>query len=197
MIRKTTQTPRGVSHATCGGQMTGEPWRVHGLEACDAYPASDACSHRCGTVQSQLQRVGVTERNRISKISLGLLVWSSVTSPPGRRMRRPDRQMQLEEGKTSFKGKEEDRVRNIFLALFVASGVDHWSRLSVTREEKTRENEGLSPKVSDMYPEESFWTPSDGTSLPSASISSYINGNHKNNRSHLIGLILLSNETWI
>ena len=40
-------------------------------------------------------------------------------------MRRPDQQMQLEEGKTSFKGKEEDRVMNMFLALFVASGVDH------------------------------------------------------------------------
>lgn len=63
------------------------------------YPASDACSHRCGTVQSQLQRVGVTETNRTSKISLGLVVWSSVTSPPDRRMRRPGRQMQLEEGK--------------------------------------------------------------------------------------------------
>ena len=180
--------------------MTGDPWRVHGLDACGAYPASDACSHRCGTVQLQLQRVGVTERNRISKISLGLVVWSSVTSQPGRRMRRPGRQMQLEEGKTSqyvsFKGKE-DTVMNMFLALFVAFGVDHWLRLSVMREEKTRENEGLCPKVSDIYSEESFWNPSDGTSLPSASVSLYINGNHKNNRIPSHWANMLSNETWI
>ena len=73
-----------------------------------AYLASDACSHMCGTVQSQLQKVEVTERHRTSKISHGLVVWSSVTSLPGRRTQRPDQQMQLEQEKLlsglSFKG---------------------------------------------------------------------------------------------
>lgn len=61
-----------------------------------AHLASGACSHTCGTVQSRLQRVKVTERHRASRTSHGLVVWSSVTSLPGRRKQRPDQQMQLE-----------------------------------------------------------------------------------------------------
>ena len=64
-----------------------------------AYLASDAYSHKSGTVQSQLQTTEVIERHRTSKISHDLVVRSNVTSPPGRRKQRPDQQMQLEEEK--------------------------------------------------------------------------------------------------
>lgn len=36
-----------------------------------AYLASDACSHRCGTAQSQMRGREATERHRTSKISHG------------------------------------------------------------------------------------------------------------------------------
>lgn len=69
----------------------------HGITL--AYLASDAYNHRCGTMQSQLQKVEVTERHRTSKIFHGLVLWSNVTSLPDRKTQRPDQQMQLEEEK--------------------------------------------------------------------------------------------------
>lgn len=80
------------------GKMVGETCELARYEYL-AYLASDAYSHRCGKVQSQLRGGEATERHRTSKTSHGLVARSNVTSPPGRRKQRPDQQMQLEEGK--------------------------------------------------------------------------------------------------
>lgn len=45
---------------------------------------------------------------------------------------------------------------NMFLSLLVTFGVDHRSTSSIMREKETRENEGPFPKVSNIYPENSF-----------------------------------------
>lgn len=49
----TQQIPGGVSQATCGGQMTGEPRRVHSLDASLTLPVmlvvtgAGQCNHGC------------------------------------------------------------------------------------------------------------------------------------------------------
>lgn len=106
--------------------------------------ASDAYSHMCGTAQSQMQGGEVTERHRTSKTSHGLVVWSNVTSLPGRRKRRPDQQRQLEEGRPVSRCLLKEAP--LLICRQVAGGIDvlypfwvHlWYRSSMRRKQKKK-----------------------------------------------------------